>query len=62
MFIDPRSWTLSSGSRFGLSLGEGITVRERMIDSIDYLVEHSKDPYESVRAWTWQKRQQELKN
>ena len=62
MLLDPRSWILASNTRISLSILEGIAIRERLIDPIDYLVENSEDSYESVRAWTWQKRQNEIQN
>lgn len=58
--LDPRTWTLDSNTRLGLGVGEGMVRREAIIDPVDFLVEHAEDPYEAVRAWTWQQRQREL--
>ena len=58
--LDPRTWLLGSLERYALFAGEGIARREELIDAIDFLVEHADNPYDAVRAWTYQQRSAEL--
>ena len=62
MALDPKSWILNSSSRLRLSLTQGIVEREFLIEPIDEFIKKADNPYEAVRAWTWQKRQQTLLN
>lgn len=59
-FIDPRGWAIDSGTRLALALSEGVVRREALIDAVNFLVDNAEDPYDAVRAWTWQQRQREL--
>lgn len=59
-FMDPRGYLLEFIPRAGLALGEGIVRREEVIDPVDFLVEYAEDPYDAVRAWTYQQRMREL--
>jgi phospholipid-binding lipoprotein MlaA len=60
-FIDPRGWAIDSGTRLALAVSEGVVRREALIDPVNFLVDNAEDPYDAVRAWTWQQRQRELK-
>ena len=44
----------------GGTVSEGIVHRESLIDPVNFLVDNAEDPYDAVRAWTWQQRQREL--
>ncbi len=58
--LDPRAYLLEGIPRYGLAVGEGIVRREEVIDPVDFLAEYALDPYDAVRAWTYQQRQREL--
>ena len=60
VLLDPRNYLLDPEVRVALGLGEGVVRREEVIDPVDFLVEHAADPYDAVRAWTYQQRQREL--
>jgi phospholipid-binding lipoprotein MlaA len=58
--MDPRNYLIESTGRIMLNVGQGIVVREAVIDPVDFLKENAKDKYDAVRAWSWQQRQIEL--
>lgn len=57
---DPRGWLIESRTRVALAVGEGVVRREALLDPVNFLVDNAEDPYDAVRAWTWQQRQREL--
>ena len=58
--LDPRSWFIGSAERYALFAAEGVVRREKLIDAIDFLIDHSDATYEDVRAWSFQQREREL--
>ncbi len=59
-FLDPRSWFLNATTRLALYASEGVVRREQVIDAVDFMLEHTDNTYDAVRAWTYQQRQFEL--
>ncbi|MEE9300233.1 MAG: VacJ family lipoprotein [Alphaproteobacteria bacterium] len=54
--LDPRSYLLTTETQLALYLAGGIVIRERELDSVDFLTENAEDPYVAVRAWIYQQR------
>ena len=60
ILLHPRTYLLDPEPSLVSSLGEGLVRREEVIEPADFLRENAADPYDAVRAWTYQQRQREL--
>ena len=58
--MDPKAYLLEDFEYIALALGEGIVVREHLLDPTDFITDYAENHYEAVRAWSWQQRQREL--
>ena len=58
--LDPRSYLLTTETQLALYLAGGIVIRERELDSVDFLTENAEDPYVAVRAWIYQQRERDF--
>jgi ABC-type transporter lipoprotein component MlaA len=55
--LDPRRYVFEDEVGLGLALGEGIVRRGQVIGPADFIEAYADDPYDAVRAWTYQKRE-----
>ena len=58
--LDPRTYVLAPTQLLAVSVSEGVVRREEVIDPVNFLRVHAANPYDAVRAWSYQERQREL--
>ena len=62
IFLDPWTYSLKAEEAIGAAVGQGITIREELIDPIDDVYATSFDPYATIRSAYEQSRKAAIHN